>query len=942
MGFIPVIGQTFCHYCIVERIGAGGMGEVYRATDTKLGRDVALKVLPEAFAINAERMARFRREAQVLASLNHPNIATIHCLEESNDHCALVMELVEGPTLAEKIRVAQGPPSGPAAFRVEEPQRQKAAVALQFDESLHIAKQIAEGLEYAHERGIIHRDLKPANVKVRPDGTVKILDFGLAKALEDTPAAVSISDSPTISAAATREGMILGTAAYMSPEQARGKTVDRRCDIWSFGALLFEMVSGKQAFPGEDVSHTLAAVIMKEPDWSALPDELPATIGRLLRRCLTKDPKQRLRDIGEARIAIEESLSGAEDVGATPGLRWAGQAPPLQLWRRAPTWGLAAAALALGLVGTLLWVALRPVPRPTSPLRLSVELGADASLSTFVGSPIALSQDGNVLAFTAHPTKGGPTQLFVRRLDQAQATALADTEDAFSPFFSPDEQWIAFFADGKLKKISVTGGAALTLCDALDGAGGYWGEGGEIIFAPHPNSGLFRVSEAGGTPVELTMLDSSAGEFTHRWPQAVPGGKALLFTEHNLGYGFDDANIMVQSLSTGRHEIVQRGGTFGRYLPGGYLIYLHGTTLFAASFDANRLEMTGTPVPVVEGVGSDSASEGAADIAFSAGGTLLYLPGQGAYPESALFWMGPDGKTAPLRNVRAQYGDIRLSPDGRRLAMELDDEKGVSTWVYDWQRDMMSRFTLGGGASPAWTPDGLRIAFASERAKRGVPNLYWQRADGTGEVQRLAESNKWQWPKSWHPSGKFLAFEEQNPGTSPFKILILPREGSETAGWKPGKPFAFENSTGREHMPMFSPDGRWLAYWSDESGTPEVYVRPFPGLGGKWQISTNGGVFPTWSPNGKGLFYQERNGRIMVADYKVAGGAFQADKPRVWSPVPVPLMGDNRSIDVSRDGKHLAVVLKASATEAAAKEDHLIFFFNFADELRRIVPPAKR
>ena len=444
--------------------------------------------------------------------------------------------------------------------------------------------------------------------------------------------------------------------------------MDRRCDIWSFGALLFEMLSGKQAFSGEDVSQTLAAVIMQEPDWSVLREHLPAPVGCLLRRCLTKDPKQRLRDIGEARIRIEEVIARPESAHeiAVPSPA-APQALPL--WRRALLLGLAA-LLALGLVGTLVWVALRPAPRPTSPLRLSVELGADASLSTFIGSSIALSRDGNVLAFAARPTKGGPTRLFVRRLDQAQATALPDTENAFSPFFSTDGQWIAFFAFGKLKKISVTGGAALTLCDALDGAGGDWGEGGEIIFAPHPNSGLFRVSEAGGTPEEVTKLDSS-GEFTHRWPQVLPGGKALLFTENNLGYGFDDANIMVHSLSTGRHRIVQRGGTFGRYLPGGYLIYLHGTTLFAAPFDAKRLEMTGTPVPVVEGVGSDSASEGAAQLAFSARGTLLYLPGQGTYPESALFWMGPDGNTAPLRDLRAQYGDIRLSPDGWRWSWTM-------------------------------------------------------------------------------------------------------------------------------------------------------------------------------------------------------------------------------------------------------------------------------
>jgi serine/threonine-protein kinase len=428
------------------------MGEVYRATDTKLGRDVALKVLPEVFAQDAQRMARFRREAQVLASLNHPNIATIYGLEESNGNCALAMELVEGPTLAEKIRVARGQLSGPAAFRVEEPQRQKAGVALQIDESLHIAKQIAEGLEYAHERGVIHRDLKPANVKVRPDGTVKILDFGLAKALEETPAAGSINNSPTISAAASREGIILGTAAYMSPEQARGKTVDRRCDIWSFGAVLFEMLSGKQAFAGEDVSHTLAAVIMTDPNWSVLPNDLPPSLGRLLRRCLTKEPRNRLQAIGEARIAIEDSLAGAGDVGATLGLPWAGQAPPLQFWRRTVPWGVASVILALALVGTLLWVALRPAQRlPTRPIaRLVVALPPGDRLAVGNTPVVAVSPDGSRLVYVAN--HGGSTQFYLRSIDRFEATLIPGTEGAESPFFSPDGQSVGFFAEGKLKQ----------------------------------------------------------------------------------------------------------------------------------------------------------------------------------------------------------------------------------------------------------------------------------------------------------------------------------------------------------------------------------------------------------------------------------------------------------------------------------------------------------
>jgi serine/threonine-protein kinase len=466
MESIPVIGQTFCHYRIVERIGAGGMGEVYRARDTKLNRDVALKVLPEVFARDTERMARFRREAQVLASLNHPNIATIYGLEESNGNCALVMELVEGPTLAERIAVT------PPSRRLTEVGRMP---ALQMDEPLNIAKQIAEGLEYAHERGIIHRDLKPANVKVRPDGTVKILDFGLAKALEETPAAGSLSDSPTISAAATRKGMILGTAAYMSPEQARGKTVDRRCDTWSFGALLFEMLSGKQAFAGEDVSQTLAAVIMKEPDWT-LPATTPASIQGVVRRCLNKDPRRRLRDIGEARIVIEDTLSGSPDVGAV-------REPPREpMWSRVLPWGIAV-ALALALVGTLVWVALRPAPRPpTRPIRLVVTLSPGDRLAPGLLGQIALAPDASRLVYAANHS--GSTRLYVRAVDRFEATPIPDTEGAESPFFSPDGQWVGFFAQGKLKKVSLSGGAPLTLCSAPFSRGASWGPQDTIIFTP--------------------------------------------------------------------------------------------------------------------------------------------------------------------------------------------------------------------------------------------------------------------------------------------------------------------------------------------------------------------------------------------------------------------------------------------------------------------------
>jgi serine/threonine-protein kinase len=430
---------------------------------------------------------------------------------------------------------------------------------------------------------------------------------------------------------------------------------------------------------------------------------------------------------------------------------------------------------------------------------------------------------------------------------------------------------------------------------------------------------------------------------THRWPQVLPGGKAVLFTEHGTGFNFDDANIVVQPLRTGQRKIVQRGGTFGRYFPGGYLVYLHSGTLFAAPFDVERLEMVGTPVPAVEAVQSD-ALFGGAQIAFSSSGTLLYLSGPSTNWESAVFWMERDGKTVPLRRVPARYTNIRLSPDGRRLAMNLLDANREDIWVYECQRDTTSRFTFGTAqnSKPVWTPDGLRIAFGSDCAKPGVLNIYWQRADGAGEVQRLTESNNRQRLGSWHPSGRFLAFAEAHPQTG-WDIMILPMEGSEVAGWKPGKPFVFLNSPNTASNPAFSPDGRWLAFMSDESGKVEVYVRPFPGPGGRWQISTNGGYYPTWSPKGKELLYKGQDS-IMVAAYTASEGVFQPETPRPWSSVSVPpLPSSGPTFDVGPDGKRVAVLLKApDQAQAAAQEDKITFFFNFTDELRRIVPAGKR
>jgi len=879
------------------------MGEVFRARDTKLNRDVAIKVLPSAFARDAERVARFRREAQVLASLNHPNIAAIHGLEESEGVVALALELVEGEDLAE--RLTRG--------------------AIPVDEAVAIAKQIAEGLEAAHEKGIVHRDLKPANLKLTRDGTVKILDFGLAKAYggeAEAAAGGGLSQSPTMSRQMTEAGVIFGTAAYMSPEQTRGATVDKRADIWAFGVVLFEMLTGKRLFTGETVSDTLAAVLRQEIDWKALPASTPPGLRRLLERCLDREPKRRLRDIGEARIALEQTLGTPEIVRVSSGVR-------------ALPWVIALSATIAALA---LWSPWQPAAQPAPVMRLSAELGSGTSLATNYGPSAILSPDGRLLAFVAGQGADERPLLHVRRLEQLDAAPLAGTQGARDPFFSRDGEWIAFFTDGKLKKVSVSGGAAVTLCDAADDRGGSWAEDGTIFFTPsgRPGVGLSRVSSAGGTPQILTTPDPASQEVSHRWPQALPGGKAVLYTAGSVSGNYEDASLVVHTLEGDTRKVLHRGGYHGRYLPSGHLVFIHEGTLFAAAFDPDRLELRDQPVPVLAGVTANTGN-GGAQFTFSRDGTLAYQ--QGETLATPIQWMDREGMLQTLPAAPGVYSNIRFSPDGRWLALDILEGKNRDVWVYEWGGDTLSRLTFDPGDDyfPVWTPDGQRIAFSSTR-DQATRNLYWQQADGTGEAERLTKSKNPQYPTSWHPSGKFLAFQETNPQTS-VDILILPLTGDEASGWKPGKPTVFLNNPFGEFAAAFSPDGRWLAYSSNESGRFEVYVRPFPGPGGIRQVSTAGGRLPTWSRSRRDLLYVVEDGGIMVAAYTVEGDLFRAEKPRVWSPGFAPVRGADRTYDLHPDGERVAV-LKASGDEA--RRDHVTLIQNFFDELRRIAPAGRR
>ena len=918
-------GSRLGPYEILSAIGAGGMGEVYRARDSRLNRDVAIKVLLTAVASDPDRLARFSREAQVLASLNHPNIAHIHGLEEADGVTALVLELVEGEDLAQ--RIARGP------------------IAL--EEALPIARQVADALEAAHEKGVIHRDLKPANVKITPDGNVKVLDFGLAKlvdvgSLEGSPNTAALS--PTLSVHGTFAGTILGTAAYMSPEQARGRAVDRRTDIWAFGCVLYEMLTGRQAFDtGDTVSDAIAAVLKSDVDWTALPSDVPDQTRLLLKRCLEKDRATRIGDIGTARFLLTETIE-ASAAGAAPGAK-PGAAAFVPVWRRTLPWAVASLACAAAAVILIQWAPWRMAP-PTRMTRVSIELGADASLSWNIsGSATILSPDGALLAFVAQKDASDGAHIYVRRLDQLQASPLAGTEDAASPFFSPDGQWIAFFANGKLKKISVSGGAVVTLCDAPAGRGGTWADDGTIAYSPANLAGisLMRVSAAGGKPDRLTTLEP--GEVTQRFPQILPGGKAVLFMSHNAIGNYEDADLVVQPLPAGPRKVIVHGGYNGRYVSSGHILYLHGGTLFAAPFDLNRLELTGPPVPVVEGVASGPG--GGAQFALSSNGTLVYEPGTSSNVERDIYWMDRNGKTTMLRPTQADWSDIAFAPDGRRLAVDILDTTRAHVWVYEWARDTFSRLTLGADIDykPVWTPDSRRIVFASQRD--GGFNLYWQPADGTGNVQRLTTSKNNQYPASWHPAGKLLAFSELRPQTS-WDLMILPIEGDEASGWKPGEPRAVLSTGSVEGEPMFSPDGRWLAYSSDKTGRPEVYVRPFPGPGGEWQISANGGNIPTWSRSRRELFYTtsgNSDNRIMVSEYTVDGDAFRADKSRLWSDAPYRLRPRGfpffRSFDLHPDGQRFALA-KTPGIGTQAKVDKVVLIFNFFDELRRVAPATGR
>ena len=908
-------GTRLGPYEITAQIGVGGMGEVYRATDTNLKRQVAIKVLPEAVSGDLERLARFQREAEVLAALNHPNIAHIHGLEKSGGQVALVMELVEGPTLAD--RIARGP--------------------MPVDEALPVARQIALALEAAHERGIVHRDLKPANIKVRDDGAVKVLDFGLAKAMTPGPEgpglhSLSASMSPTITTPAMTEmGMILGTAAYMSPEQARGRPVDRRADIWAFGCVLFEMLTGARAFEGEDIADTLGNVMKMEPNWEPVPASVPARVERLLRACLQKKATERLDSAQAVRLALDGAFetvapSAGESVASLPAPRW----------RRA----LPFAATALAMTGVLLAVgwAVWPSP-PAAPVTRSTHLLPEGvSFRNLGRSALAIAPDASRFVYNSNDG------LRVRERGSLADHVIPGTEQSVAnPFFSPDGLSVGFLEGGQLRKIAVSGGASTPLTPLTPRItnlfSASWETDGTILYG-QPD-GIWRVSENGGEPEHVIVTEP--GEQADG-PQLLPGGEWVLFavTRASSQTRWDEAEVVAQSLVTGERRLIRQGGSAPRYLPTGHLLYALQDVLYAVPFDVSRLEETGGPSPVVEGVmraGGAAVNTGAAMAAVAADGTLVYVPGT-AGDSRVLVHVGARGEARPLGVPADGYGALRVSPSGMFVAVEVARGDVTAIWVADLTRATLSPVTsvdAVGDFAPVWSPDGSQVIYASERD--GVWGFYRRSADGVGAEELLAEVEGADQlaPGNWSPDGLSLVFMMRRTNETNRDVGVLSLDGDPT--WRP-----LLHSDVDEAHPVISPDGQWLAYSSDEGGSQEVYLQRFPDLGDRRQVSSGGGFDPAWAPDGRKLYYISAVGN----GPPVAMAAVTVDpRPPLSIGTPDALFPHGpyqrpprtpRWFDVMPAGDGFVMVAAADPAGGDAPLPQVITVQNWFEELKRLVP----
>lgn len=900
-------GARLGPYEIQAPLGAGGMGEVYRARDTKLRRDVAIKILPEIFTSNPERLARFEREARMLAALSHPHIGTIYGLEDADGVRALVLELVEGETLSEHLRRS----------------------SLPLMDALAISRQIAEALEAAHERGIVHRDLKPSNIKITPSGTVKVLDFGLAKEGGNGAAESDFGRSPTITVDATAAGAILGTAAYMSPEQARGKRVDKRTDIWAFGCVLFEMISGQRAFCGETVSDTIAAILEREPSWDRLPDATPTTVRRLLRYCLEKDPRRRLRDIGDARMELEDAAL------AKPADEELARRKPMT--RRAAVTSLAAAAAGAavgGVIGSTLW--RRPSPRSVTRFGIPLPEGTFA-LASF-NKRVAISPDGTHIAFNL--IRGGVSNYLPIGADIFYLHLLRELEPkqfpftAGAPFFSPDSRWIGFLgsATGKavLKKMPLEGGPPGDIC-GRPCIGATWTADDMIYFVSDVPGGLLRVAAGGGQPAEVAKIDLTKGERTHRYPCALPGGKGILLTVGTADTEtFDDAQVAVFNIATGQIKTLVEGGTHPRYSPSGHLLYARDGKILAVRLDPHRLEVSGQPFTVLEGV-LMSRNSGVANYDVSASGDLAYFPGVVDKGERTLVWVDRNGNTEPLKLPPRPYLHPRISPDMRQLAIEIEGPNH-NFYVYDFAREVLSQMTTDGVSHwPVWSSDGRQLAYRS--GPMGAFKMWQISADRSRPPAQLPGTGASQSAESWSPDGRELVYTATTPGAGSH-IMVESLEGGHES-----HPFAdIKASAGSA---KFSPDGRWLAYCSNETKQPQVYVQAFPGPGPKTQVSSDGGTDPVWKRAGGELYF--RNGDKVMAVAVSTTPAFTAGHPRtLWegryshgmSTSCGPPGATSSNYDVTADGQRFLMIKDEAPDTAVSKQ--IVVVLGWADEVNRL------
>ncbi len=860
-------GTRLGAYEIQGLLGRGGMGEVYRATDSKLGRDVAIKILTPEFAHHPERLARFEREARVLASLNHPNIAAIYGFENVDGVPFLVLEYVPGQTLAELIANEPG-------------------ARLTWSQ---ICDQVSRALEAAHEKGIIHRDLKPANIKITPDERVKVLDFGLAKAFAGEPAAEDPAQSPTLSLAATRAGTLLGTAVYMSPEQARGRKLDKRTDIWSFGCVLYEMLTGKRAFSGESVTDVLAAVVGKEPDWAALPADAPVA---LIRRCLEKDPAQRLRDIGDARLLLDVELTAK-----TPRRQ---EGPGF-------SWRLGALAVILAVATALATLWLRPrTPREERVMHAAIPAPPEVTfhLSSASPGPAAVSPDGTRVVFTGR-TKDGRRQLWLRALDTVAARPLPGTDGAQYPFWAPDSRSIGFFADGKLKRIPASGGPALVLAAAADGKGGSWGPSGVILYARDAQTPLYRVPENGGEPAAVTDLSKTEGINSHRLPHFLPDGRHFLFLGRVVGgirEGYSNA-VMLGSLDGTQPSLLLRADSHATYASG-YLLFVWQRNLMAQPFDLQALRLTGDAQPLAEGVGRLSGAMAGLFTA-SQDGILMHQAGIVGETQWRIAWFDREGRQVGALGEAAAETDVELSPDGRRAALSIGDHVTGTTdmWIYDVGRGTRARFTFDPSSEqyPVWSPDGRVMVFASNRSGRF--QLYRKAMTGSETEELLLESKMDTIPTGWSPDGRYVTFLQlaDRKDVGPWLLDVSASTGSR-------QPVSFLPEPEAGWHARFSGDGRWLAYDTQVSGmsASQVYVRPFPGPGRQWQVTQDGGVHPRWRKDGKEIFYQATDGRLMAAPITLQADSVEVGQARPIGSLRLPVQSDP-SYDVAPDGQRLLV-----------------------------------